>query len=1018
MRRKRCGSQKLAQDCHRTLLTQSTSCSFLYGGDFAYSGKTEEYDELWGLLRELEKSVKTAFGDSIDYYSVGVPGNHDCDFGQDNLRATHFCKVFPEKKALSSRRYHRHPSKAAGSLLRISRCAYRGSRDKLWTGVDSKLAWKHVFKAQHELVEVNCFNTAWMSRIHERQGHLFLPAADMITEGADVALELSLLHHPFAWLEASNSNAVRRRLFEASDLIFTGHEHLGATLDTELVSHGNSSVHEALPFLAEDSDNEGFSAIYLDTASKQKVQIDFIWQEHEFLPYQQGLRVEAQQSILPLELETNRYRSNRKWEFTREFEQFLSDPEVDLARADNTEVRLQDIFTCPDLRELRADTNYERGRTVNGSSALSELMNSEAVFLIGPDTCGKTAIAKMLTLQLKAEGLLPILLSGSDIPANPERLKAVISKNVESQYGKNLSERYLNVPLDEKALVVDDYHFITSRLRKKHQLLDIAKRFASRVFILSHDTELGLSDYGMFILRPGPKIRVVNIPPFTFERRASLIEKWLALSPTFGADPESDQRKESECHKMVNTIVGQNYIQPFAPYILAVLQSIESGREVDLAASTHGHLYEVFIKTALARRRTQTNYNVLTAYVATLAIEAFEHERDTFGKDFLRQAHGRFEKETDLSCDVDLVAKELLEVRLLTLRHGEYAFRERYIYYYFVAYYLKDGLAEEKAKQIVRECASKAWVQDYANVLLFLAHLSKDRFIVDTIMDVAKATFPNIEPARLEGELSVLLEPEIHPLELRDEKESDKRARVEEQKQVADETQLAHLAYPLRRDATIEEIGLVGQLSAALKTLQILGQLLKNFPANFDPAQKVDMVNECIDLGLRSLGHYFKFAEDGKAELLTGFAAIIKARLAGIDDVEARSKAGVVIGNLCHLASFGIIKRVSYAIGSIELAKTYQKVFSVEQTPARALIGLSMQLDIMGDFPEQAIIAFSKKRSHNFFAIRVLRNLVVRHFRLFHRNFKLRQRIGEKIGISYGATVGRSSEKLLGSPSS
>ena len=143
-------------------------------------------------------------------------------------------------------------------------------------------------QAQNELLEVNCFNTAWMSRIHERQGHLFLPADDMITDEAKVTLELSLLHHPFGWLEASNSNVVRRRLFEASDLIFTGHEHMEATLDTELVSHGNSSVHEALPFLADGADNEGFSAVFLETDSKQKVQIDFIWQEHEFLPYQQG----------------------------------------------------------------------------------------------------------------------------------------------------------------------------------------------------------------------------------------------------------------------------------------------------------------------------------------------------------------------------------------------------------------------------------------------------------------------------------------------------------------------------------------------------------------------------------------------------------------------------------------------------------------------------------------------------------------------------------------------------------
>src|SRR4029077_12164159 len=104
------------------------------------------------------------------------------------------------------------------------------------------------------------------------------------------------------------------------------------------------------------------------------------------------------------------------------------------------------------------------------------------------------------------------------------------------------------------------------------------------------------------------------------------------------------------------------------------------------------------------------------------------------------------------------------------------------------------------AQRIVRECASKAWVQDYANVLLFLAHLSKNRFIVDTIMEAARGTFPTVEPARLEGELSVLFEPEIHPLELRDDKDNDKQVRVEGQKQVAAETHLQNLPTPFHRE--------------------------------------------------------------------------------------------------------------------------------------------------------------------------------------------------------------------------
>ena len=996
-------------------VAQIEAIFFLYGGDFVHSGKSEEFDEVWERLIELEESVKTAFGPSIQYHSVGVPGNHDCDFAHDQSARDSLLHTLSRGKSPQLK------GAITDILLKPQDAFFEfldvltgSTRHQLLTEADARIAWRHAHMIGDELLHINCFNSAWLSRMHERQGYLFLPAPNPDRNGPEVTLELSLLHHPFNWLSSSNSHLVRRRLLETSDLIFTGHEHTGATIHAELLSNGNASLHEALPFLGSESEDEGFTALFLDTSSKQTLQIDFIWQGGEFLPYQQGSRIEPQQSLLPLNLEINRYRKNRKWEFACEFEEFLENPELDLGRSDGIEVRLPDIFTCPDLRELRADTNYETSRTIEGSSALTEVIESEAVFLVGPDNCGKSAIAKMLMLHLRAEGLLPLLISGPEVSPAPDRLKALLSSRVDRQYGKHLSERYFNSPLSERALVIDDYHLISDRWRKEHQLLDIAKRFASRVFILSHDTELGLTDYGMFVLRPGPKVRVINIPPFTFERRASLIEKWLAISPTYGSDPEADQRKESECHNMVNTIVGQNYIQPFAPYILSVLQSIESGREVDLAASTHGHLYEVFIKTALARRRNQTNYNVTTAYIATLAIEAFEQEQDSFGMDFLRQAHSRFERETDLSRDIEPLVKELVEVRLLAERNSEFSFRERYIYYYFVAFYLKDRLSEAGAQRIVGECARKAWVQDYANVLLFLAHLSKDHFIVETILQAARATFANITPARLEGELSVLLEKETPSIELPDDRGEDKEARTQEQKQVADESQLAHLPYPLRRNTTSEEIGLVGQLSAALKTLQILGQLLKNFPANFEPSQKVEMVNECIDLGLRSLGHYFQFAEEGKATIMRSFTEMIKVRLPGLNDVEARAKAGVAIGNLCHLASFGIIKRISYAIGSTELAKTYEKVFAKGQSPARLLVQISMELDRMGDFPERAIVEFAAERSDNFFAVRVLRHLVVRHFRLFNRNFKLRQRIGEKIGISYRRTVGKVSEKLLG----
>jgi hypothetical protein len=124
-------------------------------------------------------------------------------------------------------------------------------------------------------------------------------------------------------------------------------------------------------------------------------------------------------------------------------------------------------------------------------------------------------------------------------------------------------------------------------------------------------------------------------------------------------------------------------------------------------------------------------------------------------------------------------------------------------------------------------------------------------------------------------------------------------------------------------------------------------------------------------------------------------------------------KAGAALENLCHLAAFGVIKRISYAIGSSELEKTYSKVFDKKDTPARKLVRVSMDLDQAGEFPEVTIVNFYRSWGAHQFAQRVLRNLVVRHFRLFQRPFSVRQRLGQVVGISYQRTITPQSSKLI-----
>src|ERR1041384_3533166 len=79
--------------------------------------------------------------------------------------------------------------------------------------------------------------------------------------------------------------------------------------------------------------------------------------------------------------------------------------------------------------------------------------------------------------------------------------------------------------------------------------------------------------------------------------------------------------------------------------------------------------------------------------------------------------------------------KELLDQfvrrQVMDASTGRYRFKYRYIYYYFVASYLRDHITEPDTRTTISQLAQRVYVEENANILLFLAHLSKDPFIID-----------------------------------------------------------------------------------------------------------------------------------------------------------------------------------------------------------------------------------------------------------------------------------------------
>ena len=140
-----------------------------------------------------------------------MPGNHDCDFARHTEMRDLVITNLPEGNALN------FSGDIVGNCLSVHEHFFEFM--KAVTGRSQsgsmRLYEKRFYTINGGTIEFNLYNTAWLSRKHEKPGTLLFPvslASDLHSgsEPADVAV--ALLHHPFNWFEPTNARTFRALL--------------------------------------------------------------------------------------------------------------------------------------------------------------------------------------------------------------------------------------------------------------------------------------------------------------------------------------------------------------------------------------------------------------------------------------------------------------------------------------------------------------------------------------------------------------------------------------------------------------------------------------------------------------------------------------------------------------------------------------------------------------------------------------------------------------------------------------
>ena len=987
----------------RSLLHDITEIIFVFSGDLAYSGKTEEYNLVDACLRPLIRGLSET-GKKVRV--VLVPGNHDCDLSSNQeVRDT----------IIASVRKGQEVTRAFYEFCCQTQCNFVAFRDAVEEAKPSRLVspiyWEYAFDCGGRTVRVDCFNTAWMSTIHEQQATIKYPESGLVGRVPEYAdYVISVFHHPYNWMPSDSYRRFKSAIEEGSDLILTGHEHEGHAY--KKVSHDGFGVNEYLEGCVfhdkHSRGDSGFHIVTLDLEIQKQSISTFKWDGDKFL------------ASLDLPDWTSYIRGGRggKAEFsiTPDFEKWLRDPGASYQHPAKPDLTLSDFYIPPNLKpfEIQSNSGFVYGSLIESSDAVKLIAGKRNVLLFGRQQAGKTSLAKVLFSEFYQNRSTPVYISGDRLDGkhlNIDRLNTLVEDCFASQYSNADVRIFRQVDPERVVLLVDDFDHASINSKGRLKLLEVLMRCFKRIVVFADDVvkleEISLRNEGGSVLAGFEQFEVVQ---FGHLLRSRLITKWFSIGDEYVSDQSALARRIYNAEQMVSTMLGKNYLPHHPVFILALIQASESTERPHSSVGTYGSLYEVIITQALAFKNARVSLETKMTYLAELAHWMHKGRLKRISWEAWSEFHEYYRGKYRIDPSLDALKSDLKVNSFFDLQDEKYGFRHSAAYFYFVARYFRDNLSNERERGALKELLGNLHKEESSSIWLFLTYLSKDPFLLHTILEHSRKIFADNLAVRFEDDVKFLESFSTH-VERIVLKDGDLDGAKEERLRKLDSESSgieSNVELESAEEETNDALRLLSKLNLALKTLEVLGQLVKNFPGSLSGNDKAELVAECYSIGLRTLSVFFEmFQRDVDSLVDFVYGRIVDQHPNVVDKQELKSKIRSHMFWLVEATGFGMIKRISKAVGHSQLGEIYKEVLGRYGSNSASLIDVAIRLDKLG-FPDEKINDLSGRFRSNIYCGRILRQLVVEHFYLFPTPEATKQRVCQELGIDVSKVRARS----------
>lgn len=339
---------------------------------------------------------------------------------------------------------------------------------------------------------------------------------------------------------------------------------------------------------------------------------------------------------------------------------------------------------------------------------------------------------------------------------------------------------------------------------------------------------------------------------------------------------------------------------------------------------------------------------------------------------------------------------------------GMYRFRYPYMFYFFAGRYIAYNQQQELVQKMVEHMSSRLYNEDYGNIIIFVCHFANSQKVIEEILGNAYVTLENYQPFVFEKSnplfddiqsvIEALLPENVGSNE-------DVREHQSQKLRTMDAAGVMDGHVEEGRDTIDEEANMESDLvavTASIKTLEVLGQILQNYPADIEGQLKVDIIAEIHCLGMRAVQAIVEtmgYAEEGLVNAVIERAKEDNKNYSRDKIVRATRKFVTML--ISGMVS-GMVHMVASTMNSPFFLVAATEALANENTISSRLVLQELKMNHLKRPDVDALEKLNNEllKSNNRFAQFVLTNSVSNYLRYNQCDYKVRSRLCQTFKLS------------------